>query len=118
LLREHAVTGAEAAGRVTTVHTSRGDITARWVINAVGLGADWIDQEFGYHRFTVTPRRGELLVFDKLARPLAPRIVLPVPSSRGKGGPDQPHHLRQRDARTHFRRPPGPNGHGYLAVRL
>jgi hypothetical protein len=24
-------------------------------------------------------------VFDKLARPLAPRIVLPVPSSRGKG---------------------------------
>jgi glycerol-3-phosphate dehydrogenase len=67
------------------VHTSRGDLTARWVVNAGGLGADWIDQEFGYHRFTVTPRRGELLVFDKLARPLAPRIVLPVPASRGKG---------------------------------
>jgi glycerol-3-phosphate dehydrogenase len=85
LLREHAVTGAEVADGVTTVHTSRGDITARWVINAAGLGADWIDQEFGYHRFTITPRRGELLVFDKQARPLAPKIVLPVPSSRGKG---------------------------------
>lgn len=55
------------------------------VINAAGLGADWIDREFGYHRFTVTPRRGELFVFDKQARPLAPKIVLPVPSSRGKG---------------------------------
>ena len=85
LLREHAVTGADVADSVTTVHTSRGDITARWVINAAGLGADWIDQEFGYHRFTITPRRGELLVFDKQARPLAPKIVLPVPSSRGKG---------------------------------
>jgi glycerol-3-phosphate dehydrogenase len=67
------------------VHTIRGEVTARWVINAAGLGADWIDQEFGYRRFTVTPRRGELLVFDKQARPLAPKIVLPVPSSRGKG---------------------------------
>ena len=38
-----------------------------------------------HERFTVTPRRGELLVFDKLARPLAPKIVLPVPSSLGKG---------------------------------
>jgi glycerol-3-phosphate dehydrogenase len=85
LLREHAVTGADVRDNVTTVHTSRGDITTRWVINAAGLGADWIDQEFGYHRFTVTPRRGELLVFDKQARPLAPKIVLPVPSSRGKG---------------------------------
>jgi glycerol-3-phosphate dehydrogenase len=85
LLREHVVTGADVTDSVTTVHTSRGDITARWVINAAGLGADWIDQEFGYHRFTVTPRRGELLVFDKQARPLVPKIVLPVPSSRGKG---------------------------------
>ena len=85
LLREHAVTGADVSDGISTVHTSRGDVTAWWVINAAGLGADWIDQEFGYHRFTVTPRRGELLVSDKQARPLAPKIVLPVPSSRGKG---------------------------------
>ena len=30
-------------------------------------------------------RRGELLVYDKQARPLADRIVLPVPSKLGKG---------------------------------
>ena len=40
---------------------------------------------FGHDRFTVTPRRGELFVFDKLARPLVDKIVLPVPSKLGKG---------------------------------
>jgi glycerol-3-phosphate dehydrogenase len=65
--------------------TSRGPVAARWVVNAAGLGADRLDEAFGHRRFTVTPRRGELLVFDKLARPLAPRIVLPVPGPRGKG---------------------------------
>ncbi|MBV6761266.1 NAD(P)/FAD-dependent oxidoreductase [Rhodococcus opacus] len=69
----------------TTLHTSAGDITARWVINAAGLGADFLDQAFGYDRFHITPRRGELLVYDKLARPLVDKIVLPVPTSRGKG---------------------------------
>lgn len=69
----------------TTLRTSAGDVTARWVVNAAGLAADTVDALFGHDRFTVTPRRGELLVYDKLARPLAPRIVLPVPTSRGKG---------------------------------
>jgi glycerol-3-phosphate dehydrogenase len=69
----------------TTLHTSAGAVTARWVINAAGLGADVIDALFGFSRFTVTPRRGELIVYDKLARPLVDKIVLPVPTARGKG---------------------------------
>ncbi|TPG34884.1 NAD(P)/FAD-dependent oxidoreductase [Mycolicibacterium hodleri] len=69
----------------TTVVTTSGQINARWVVNAAGLGSDHLDAEFGYSRFTVTPRRGELLVFDKLTRPMVPCIVLAVPSSRGKG---------------------------------
>ena len=69
----------------TDVITSSGTIRTQWVINAAGLGSDRIDRLFGYDRFTVTPRRGELFVFDKLARPLVPKVVLPVPSSKGKG---------------------------------
>ncbi len=84
LLRGARVTGVVANGH-TTLHTTRGDIHGRWVINAAGLGADHLDAAFGHHRFTVTPRRGELLVFDKLTRPMVPLIVLAVPSSRGKG---------------------------------
>ncbi|MBD0421776.1 NAD(P)/FAD-dependent oxidoreductase [Streptomyces sp. TRM S81-3] len=85
LLLNHRVTAVEQGEGTTTLHTSAGDVRARWTVNAAGLGADRIDRLFGHDRFTVTPRRGELLVFDKLARPLADRIVLPVPTSRGKG---------------------------------
>lgn len=77
--------GMTREGDVTVLHTGVDDIRTRWVINAAGLGGDKIDQLFGYDRFHVTPRRGELLVFDKQSRPLVDKIVLPVPSSRGKG---------------------------------
>ncbi len=72
-------------GDETVITTPAGSVAARWVINAAGLGSDVIDRLLGHHRFTVVPRRGELLVFDKLSRSLAPCIVLPVPSSKGKG---------------------------------
>jgi glycerol-3-phosphate dehydrogenase len=70
---------------IATLRCSAGDVRARWVVNAAGLGCDLVDAMFGYDRFTVTPRRGELLVFDKLSRALVDTIVLPVPSKVGKG---------------------------------
>jgi glycerol-3-phosphate dehydrogenase len=85
LLRGARVTGAVGAQEYTTLQTTLGEVRGRWVVNAAGLGADHLDAAFGHHRFTVTPRRGELLVFDKLTRPMVPCIVLAVPSSRGKG---------------------------------
>jgi len=85
LLLRHRVTGIEVGSERTTVTTDRGAVTTRWLVNAAGMGADHLDRQLGHDRFTVVPRRGELIVFDKLARPLAPCIVLPVPSSRGKG---------------------------------
>ncbi|OBA97697.1 FAD/NAD(P)-binding oxidoreductase [Mycolicibacterium fortuitum] len=85
LLTDHRVERVEVGDEVTTLHTSAGAVRTRWVVNAAGLGADVIDDLFGFSRFTVTPRRGELIVYDKLARPLVDKIVLPVPTSRGKG---------------------------------
>lgn len=85
LLLATAVTGVNVGDRVTTLETTGGQVQARWIVNAAGLGGDVIDQMFGFDRFTIVPRRGELLVFDKLSRPKAPCIVLPVPSSKGKG---------------------------------
>jgi glycerol-3-phosphate dehydrogenase len=60
-------------------------VTARWVVNAAGLHADALDRAFGHARFTVRPRRGELVVFDKLARPLLRHAILPVPTAITKG---------------------------------
>ncbi|WNG90372.1 FAD-dependent oxidoreductase [Mycobacterium sp. ITM-2016-00317] len=85
LLRGARVTGVEVGAEHTTLRTTAGEVRGRWIVNAAGLGADTLDAEFGYQRFTVVPRRGELLVFDKLTRPMVPLIVLAVPSSRGKG---------------------------------
>jgi glycerol-3-phosphate dehydrogenase len=39
----------------------------------------------GHSDFRVTPRRGELIVFDKLARGLVNHILLPVPTEKTKG---------------------------------
>ena len=102
----------------TILHTSTGDITTRWVVNAAGLGSDYLDQAFGYNRFHITPRRGELLVYDKLARALIDKIVLPVPTSRGKGVSGQSHHLRQRHARPDRRGPRRPLGDRHIRSRV
>ncbi|MGL4745591.1 MAG: NAD(P)/FAD-dependent oxidoreductase, partial [Dermatophilaceae bacterium] len=85
LLLERPVTGVRVEDDHTVLATPRGEVRARWVVNAAGLGADVVDRLFGHDRFIVTPRRGELLVFDKLARADVPLIVLPVPSAVGKG---------------------------------
>lgn len=85
LLTGHRVEAVDIGDEITTLHTAGGPVEARWLVNAAGLGADKIDNLFGHQRFTVTPRRGELIVYDKLARPLVDRIVLPVPTARGKG---------------------------------
>lgn len=65
--------------------TTRGALRARFLVNAAGLHADTLDRQLGHRDFTVTPRRGQLIVFDKLARPLVRHILLPVPTALGKG---------------------------------
>jgi glycerol-3-phosphate dehydrogenase len=64
---------------------SGGLVRCRYLVNVAGLYADAIDRLLGHADFTVTPRRGELIVFDKLARGLVNHILLPVPTSITKG---------------------------------
>jgi glycerol-3-phosphate dehydrogenase len=68
-----------------SVATTGGVLRCRWLINAAGLESDRIDAMLGGDGFTIAPRRGELIVFDKLARPLLRSILLPVPTARTKG---------------------------------
>jgi glycerol-3-phosphate dehydrogenase len=92
------VTGAQAlgepggrggAGGAKSGHllsTTRGTLHAQWVVNAAGLQSDRVDAMLGGDGgFTIRPRRGELIVFDKLARPLLSSILLPVPTAQSKG---------------------------------
>jgi glycerol-3-phosphate dehydrogenase len=60
-------------------------ISCRHLVNAAGINSDVINKMMGHTEFTVIPRRGELIVFDKFASELINHIILPVPSKMGKG---------------------------------
>jgi glycerol-3-phosphate dehydrogenase len=71
--------------RGPSVHDLGHGVRARFVVNAAGLYGDELHRAFGFDGFTIRPRRGELIVFDKLARPLLSRTILPVPTATTKG---------------------------------
>ena len=85
LRRGQRVTGLSRQGRGWCLESSRGTLSTEWLINAAGLWSDEIHRMAGLDGFTVVPRRGELIVFDKLSRPLVSHIVLPVPTATTKG---------------------------------
>ncbi|HLA07228.1 MAG TPA: FAD-dependent oxidoreductase [Anaerolineales bacterium] len=79
------VTGISSKDDVHFISSKDEMIEAHWVINAAGLFSDDINNLFGYGDFKVTPRRGELIVYDKLARSLVNHVLLPVPTATTKG---------------------------------
>jgi glycerol-3-phosphate dehydrogenase len=86
LLLGARVTAVRADSGEHWLSTSRGTLRSRWLVNAAGLDGDRVDAMLGADSgFTIRPRRGELIVFDKLARPLLGSILLPVPTARSKG---------------------------------
>jgi glycerol-3-phosphate dehydrogenase len=80
------VEGVDVGPEITELRATDGRIRrARFVVNAAGLQGDRLHRAFGLDGFTIRPRRGELIVFDELARSLLQRTVLPVPTSHTKG---------------------------------
>lgn len=80
-----AVTSVRPSGGGHELDTARGPVRAAHLVNAAGLRSDEVDGMLGHSGFRVTPRRGELIVFDKLARGLVNHILLPVPTEKTKG---------------------------------
>jgi glycerol-3-phosphate dehydrogenase len=76
-----AVRSIEKADEIYKISNGSEEIHAKWVVNAAGLYSDEINHYFGHENFKVTPRRGELIVYDKLARPLVNHDMLPVPTA-------------------------------------
>lgn len=86
LLRGAEVQGGEFDGTAWTLRTSAGPVRARAVINCAGLYGDVVDQRLlGTPRFRICPRKGQFLVFDKMAARLLSAIILPVPTEQTKG---------------------------------
>jgi len=85
LRRNERVTGMGCVDGGWRLQTTLGLLTARWAVNAAGLHSDEVNNLAGHDEFAVTPRRGELIVFDKLSRPLVRHVILPVPTETTKG---------------------------------
>lgn len=73
-------------GHITGVETSQGVIKTKYVVNAAGVYADEIAKLAGDESFTITPRKGEYILFDKTAcSSLVFGVVFPTPTKKSKG---------------------------------
>lgn len=68
------------------VITSKGNFIGSNIINAAGVYADEIYSMLNpSDKFSITGRKGEYFILDKLPEPLVNRVIYPIPSTKGKG---------------------------------
>lgn len=86
LMRQAEVLTGRHAGGEWHLATTAGAVTAGLVINAAGLWGDEVDRRVtGESWFTIKPRKGQFVVYDKTAAALTRNILLPVPTKITKG---------------------------------
>jgi len=61
------------------------EIKSRYVINAAGLFADEVSKTFGAEEFTISARKGEYFLLDRLTKACPSKVVFPVPTAVSKG---------------------------------
>lgn len=80
------VTGGSFDGREWFLHTSKVSVRAALVVNCAGLFGDILEEKLlGTTGFTIRPRKGQFVVFDKAAAAFLRTTILPVPNERTKG---------------------------------
>jgi glycerol-3-phosphate dehydrogenase len=86
LMRQAEVLAGRHVGGRWQLATTAGAVTAGLVINAAGLWGDEVDRRVtGESWFTIRPRKGQFVVYDKTAAALTGHILLPVPTKITKG---------------------------------
>lgn len=80
-----AVTGLERAGAGWTVHTSRGDLQARFVVNAAGVDGGTVHAMAAPEAFEIRPARGQYYLLDKSEGGRVGRVIFQCPGPAGKG---------------------------------
>ncbi|MFJ2684305.1 NAD(P)/FAD-dependent oxidoreductase [Pseudomonas sp. NPDC087342] len=80
------VIGGEFDGEFWSLDTTNGSIRGRTIINCAGLFGDLLEKKvLGDSSFSIHPRKGQFVVFDKAAARYLTNIILPVPNERTKG---------------------------------
>lgn len=80
------VDGGRFDGQIWSLETTAGMIRGKTIINCAGLFGDVLEQKLlGQSSFSIHPRKGQFVVFDKAAARYLTNIILPVPNERTKG---------------------------------
>jgi len=86
LCRNAEVLGGAYDGEKWILDVASGQVKAKQVINCAGLYGDVIDERLlGQASFSIKPRKGQFVVFDKPASELVGAVMLPVPTKTTKG---------------------------------
>ena len=85
LRRDTRVTGIGKTPGGWLLHTTAGEVEARCIVNAAGLGAEALHDMVAPHRFTTKPSRGEYDLLDKSEGDRVRHVVFSVPTAAGKG---------------------------------
>ena len=67
------------------VHTDKGDLQTRFLINAAGVYADKFHNMVSERKLHITPRRGDYLLLDRTAGGHVHHTIFQLPSEYGKG---------------------------------
>jgi glycerol-3-phosphate dehydrogenase len=82
--RNHECVKIKHQDYLFTVRTYKGEFQGRNLINAAGLHAARISKMLGLDYFSITPRKGEYILFDRNAIQLN-KILFPIPTKISKG---------------------------------
>ncbi|WFD09996.1 NAD(P)/FAD-dependent oxidoreductase [Tepidibacter hydrothermalis] len=67
------------------IETKKGNIQAKYVINAAGLYADKINEMIGGDEYYIISRKGEYRVLDKSEGSIVNHVLFQCPTKKGKG---------------------------------
>ncbi len=79
------VTGIDKEDTCYAVHTNRGTLYAKVIVNCAGVYADYISRMVGDQSYTIQPRKGEYYLLDKKAGKLFEHVIFQTPTAKGKG---------------------------------
>ena len=72
-------------GKVAAVHTTRGTVRCRYLVNAAGMAAGVISELSGGEELRPTPRKGQYWILDRAFGARMRQIILPVPMPETRG---------------------------------
>ncbi|MCH3963948.1 MAG: FAD-dependent oxidoreductase [Clostridium sp.] len=81
----HEVTSIVKKNGTFQVSSGGEKVESRYIINAAGAYSDRISDMVGLDYFTIVPRKGEYIIFNKDQSYLVNSVIFQVPTEKGKG---------------------------------